>query len=567
MYQPEPVGRPFNHLIANIEQGLIKIPQFQRDFVWTKKKSAFLLDSILKKYPIGTFILWRTKEVLRVVRNLGDFPLAPTPPGESAEYVLDGQQRLTTLFAAVKGLKIKREDEDKIDDFSELHIDLLASEDQDIVTLDIKGKQPQSVIKLTDLLNANLPYLASFPKELHDRLSDYKNRIESYQFSVVLVQEAPIDVATEIFTRLNVTGSALSVFEIMVAKTFDEARAFDLAEKYAQLARKLKDVDYHTIPPAVILQTVAGILAKECSKKAILKLDKRKVIDGWPKIIDAIERAVDYFRDFYRIPVSKLLPYGSLLVPFAYFFFHHPNKPTGDRERYLQDLFWRVSLAGRFSVSLETRLAQEIRRVDDILKGKLPTYDYPVSTSATFVEENGWFSAGRSYIKAILCLLAYHQPKSFVNNAIVRLSNDFLKRANSKNYHHFFPRAFLEKKGRGYWEINHILNITFVDDYLNKREIRDKAPSLYMKTFKKKNPRLSATMKTHLIDIDTFGVWEDDYDTFRKRRAKAIARELAKRIIPAEVDEAPQEINTDDYEDPELAEEAETATEAAEAEA
>jgi hypothetical protein len=237
-----------------------------------------------------------------------------------------------------------------------------------------------------------------------------------------------------------------------------------------------------------------------------------------------------------------------------------PRSPTGDIQRYLQDLFWRVSLGGRFSFSLEARLAQEIKRVDVILKGKLPSYDYPVNTSAEFVDENGWFSSGRSYIKAILCLFAYQLPKSFIDNSIVRLSNDWLKQANSKNYHHFFPRAFLDKKGVDYWAINHIINITIVDDYLNKREIRDKAPSVYMAGFKKKNPDLTDTMRTHLIDLDKFGIWRDNYQVFWTKRAEAIARELSKRIIPQKIDRTSQEVNTEDYEDPELVEEAESQT-------
>lgn len=549
MNQPEPQSIVFPVLMADIEKGLIKIPQFQREFVWTKEKSAKLLDSMLKGYPIGTFILWKTKETLRVVRNLGGTKLPDTPRGDFVNHVLDGQQRLTSLFAAVKGLQIRRED--RIDDFSEIYVDLSASTEGDVVTLDVKDKNPKHVVKITDLLNADLTFLASFPPALHGKLDEYKNRLRTYMFSVVLIKEAPLEVATEIFTRINVTGKPLSVFEIMVAKTFDSDRGFDLGEKFTSLIGSLRDVDYESIPSAVLLQVVAGIISKECSKKAILRLDKSKVIDEWPSILSAIESTVDHLRTVLRIPVSKLLPYSSLIVPFAYYFYHHPTKPTGDDARRLHDLFWRVSLGGRFSFSLESRIAQEIKRVDDILAGKQPIYDYPVDTSAEFIKDNGWFSSGRSFVKAILCLLAYYQPKSFIDNSIVCISNDWLKQANSKNYHHYFPKAFLAKKGVEHWKINHILNITIVDDYLNKREIRDKAPSVYMKKFKK-NEHLAETMKTHLIDVEKFGIWDDDYELFWKKRAAWISRELSKRVLQQTVDEQSQAVNTEDYEDPEI---------------
>ncbi|MDP3063243.1 MAG: hypothetical protein Q8O40_08560, partial [Chloroflexota bacterium] len=71
--------------------------------------------------------------------------------------------------------------------------------------------------------------LARFPEKYHSKMQGYKRILEGYNFSVILVPEAEIDVATEIFTRINVTGQPLSVFEIMVAKTYSAERNFDLA--------------------------------------------------------------------------------------------------------------------------------------------------------------------------------------------------------------------------------------------------------------------------------------------------------------------------------------------------
>src|SRR3954470_10604760 len=139
-YQPEPQALSFPGLMEDIKKGLVKIPQFQREFVWTKEKSAKLLDSILKGYPVGTFILWKTKESLRTVRNLGGAKLPDTPAGDFVNHVLDGQQRLTSLFAAARGLKIEREE--RVDDFSQIFVDLKALDDADIVTVDIAGKDP-----------------------------------------------------------------------------------------------------------------------------------------------------------------------------------------------------------------------------------------------------------------------------------------------------------------------------------------------------------------------------------------------------------------------------------------
>lgn len=531
MYQPTPGTIQYNGLINDIEKGLIKIPQFQRQFVWSKKESASLLDSIVKGYPIGTFILWKTRERLRSVRNLGGILLPDTPDGDFVQYVLDGQQRMTSLYVSIKGEKITNED-GKVEDYSEIYVDLEEDEDGEIVTIDISNRDDKEVIKVTELISGGLSLAKKYDEKYHHKLEDYANKFKTYAFSTIAVNEVPIDVATEIFTRINVGGKSLSVFEIMVAKTFDAERDFDLSVKYDELIEKLATVNYETIPSSTVLQAVSVCLVKECSKKQILKLNRKEFIDIWDKVIIAIESVIDYFRSFYRIPVSQLLPYDGLLIPYTYFFYKHKDKPLGKKQEYLQDYFWRTVLNSRFSNSLETKVGQDIKKMDLILKEELPKYEQGVDISIESLSNNGWFSTGTAYIKGFLCLLTHHQPLSFVDNSVVNINNNWLRQANSKNYHHFFPRAYLRKQDEDEFYINHIANITIVDDFLNKRQIKDKAPSIYMKDFSKNNKNLKKAMESHLIDdIDSFGIWENDYDTFYNKRLERFVEELRKRLV------------------------------------
>lgn len=548
MNLPEPFPKQFSVLMNDISTGSLKIPQFQRDFVWDIKKSANLLDSIIKGYPVGAFIFWKTQERLRSIKDIGNITLPEPPAGDFVNYVLDGQQRITSLYAALMGEKIKRSD-GRQEDFSKIYIDLEAKEDEKIITTEIDSERKKQFIKLKDLLNGDLSFFKQY-EEYYYKLDEYKKRITSYNYSVIQVSNTPIDMATEIFTRINEGGKPLTSFEIMVAKTYDYEKNFDLSENFNQLIEVLGEINYETISNAIVLQLISLILSetKECKRKVILRLDKAKFIEIWQPIVDAIENTVEYFRNYYRIPVSQLLPYNALIVPFAYFFYHHKDKPIGDKQKYLEDFFWRVALGNRYSSSVESKLAQDIKRIDKILNNELPKYDWPIDTSPEFIKDNGWFSAGRSYIKAILCIYAYHEPKSFIDNSLVNISNDWLKQANSKNYHHFFPRAYLNKLNKDEEKINHILNITIVDDFLNKREIKAQPPSKYMKKFDKINPHLAKTMKTHLInDLDDFGVWIDDYNIFFEKRAKIVSKEIEKRIIKQDIDESPQADLINDY--------------------
>jgi hypothetical protein len=540
---PEPQTRVFSALLAEIENGQTKIPQFQREFIWSLSQTANLMDSILKGYPIGTFIFWNTNERLRSVREIGNLSLPEPDKGVFINYVLDGQQRLTSLFASLKGLKVTRES-GKVDDFAEIYVDLEATKNDQIVLVDISDKDEGKVIQLKELLYGGYKVFQKYGDEYGDKIEKYRVTIQSYNYSIILLRNAPIDIATEVFARINEGGKKLSVFEIMVAKTYDYEKEFDLASKFKELCEELAPENFETISDATVLQTVSILLEKDCTKKQILTLNKENFIEIWSDATDAIKKSVEFFKYSLGIPVSQLLPFKTLIVPLSYFFYHHKHIPSGDKLKCLQDYFWRCSLAGRFSSSVESKVNQDIKRIDSILNDSQPTYDWSVDTSPEFIEKNGWFSAGRSYIKAILCVYANQTPRSFSTNATVNISNNWLSRANSKNYHHFFPRAFLAKKldwdNKDFY-VNHILNITIIDDKLNKHDIRAKAPSKYMKTFSDDNENITETMKSHLIfDLDDFGVLTDDYKAFFHQRAIAVSNELKKRIIPSNSDKTIQ---------------------------
>ena len=539
MLQPENTSKNYETIFVEIDTGIIKIPKFQRDFVWGKEQTAKLIDSIIKGFPIGTFIFWRTKEQMRHFRNIGDANLPSTPRGNAALYVLDGQQRLTSLYAARKGLIATKEG--KRIDFKELTIDLSLAPDDDETVVFTEKQDGESFITVYELINAGMSYLVeNYTKEDIHKIETYRNRLTQYNFSCIVIPEHPLDIACEIFTRINTGGTELSLFEIMVAKTYDEKKKFDFANEYDKLVdsngseKDLEDAGYETIPTSTVLQCVSAQLCKQVRRKDILKLNKNKFIKEWPIVKDGIFHAVDYFRNHLRIPVSRLLPYPALLVPFTYFFIRNGGEgPTRIQKKLLVQYFWWASLSNRFTSGAEGKMAADIKRMDRILKETEPNYkgdEYEITIDDL---QGCSFSAGEAFCKAIICLFAYFQPKSFDSDSLVTLGNSWLKQANSKNYHHFFPKSYLKKMGWENQEANCILNITLVNADLNKRKIRAKSPSKYMKQFKRSNNNLNETMKSHLInDLDAFGVWTDDYKTFIEKRGKQVLKEITKRLKP-----------------------------------
>jgi hypothetical protein len=538
MLQPENIPLKYDNLFAGIDSGTIKIPKFQRDFVWDKPQTAKLIDSIIKGFPVGTFILWKTDEVLRHYKDIGNAQLGAPPKGDKVQYILDGQQRITSLYAVKKGLIITKDGKEI--HYRDIYIDLSSDPDADESLVLIEKPEHNGFISVCDLLNATITDLARRYSDYLEKIDVYKKRLTTYDFSTIVISNYPMDIACEIFTRINTGGTELTLFEIMVAKTYDEKLNFDFAREYEFLIdnngkeKDLEDAGYETIADITVLQCVAAHLCKQVRRKDILKLTKNKFIKNWPTVKDGIFIAVDYLRNHLRVPVSQLLPYNALLVPLTYFFNRLKGRnPTHIQNKLLTQYFWWASLTNRFTSGADGKIAADLKRMDKILKEEQPSYsgeEYePILGDILW----HWFSAGESFCKAIICLYASFEPKSFNSDSLITLDNSWLKQANSKNFHHFFPKSYLKKQGWDESQANSILNITLVDADLNKRQIRANAPNVYMKQFEKSNNNIDETMKTHLIDnLEGFGVWKDDYELFINKRGEKVLKEIKKRLQP-----------------------------------
>lgn len=538
LLRPENAVKKYEALFLEIDSGQIKLPMFQREFVWDKQQSAKLIDSILKGYPIGTFILWKTKDTLRSVKDIGNHKLPDTPKGDYAQYILDGQQRITSLYAIRKGIRITK-DKKEID-YKDIYVNLDYDPltDEQIVTS--QQEEDKIYVSVHDLLTSDaLDFIEDIGKEKAKKFQEYKTNLTTYDFATITIKDYPIEIACDVFARINTGGKPLTLFEIMVAMTYDEARGFDLALKYEELiygsdevSKSLVRAKFETIPAATVLQAVAAIAVGSIRAKDILKIGREKFITNWDPMVSSMFSAVDFIRTTLHVPVSQLLPYSSLLVPLTYFFYKNDNKrPTETQSKLLKQFFYWVGLNWRYSGSTETKIAEDLKKIAQILKERKPKYPGDeLTVSAEDIAET-WFSAGNSYIKTILCLLASQKPKNLDDNSDVILDNSNLKIASSRNYHHFFPKAFVNKNFKES-EPNLVANITLIDSASNNK-IRAKAPSLYVGEFEGTNSKLSATLKSHFIGSPkTYGVLDDDYDKFIDKRSAAIAAALNEALNP-----------------------------------
>ena len=538
LLQPDNHNKKYESLFVEIDTGQIKLPMFQREFVWDKEQSSKLIDSILKGFPIGTFIFWKTKDELRSYKEVGNHKLPSTPKGDYVQYILDGQQRITSLYAIRKGIRITKDGKEH--DYKDIFINLDFEPENDEQIVVTEKKDGKTYVSVHDVLSK--PF-SSFFKTLTniqaEQIEIYKGKLTNYDFSTITIKDYPIEVACEVFSRINTGGKELTVFEIMVAKTYDEAKSFDLAEKYEMLRDGSDDeksclttAKFDTIRESIVMQGVAAITMRAVRSRDILKIRRETFIASWEPMKTALFMAIDFIRSELRVPVSQLVPYPAILVPLTYFFHKTSNKkPSNEQIRLLEQFYYWVALSMRYSSGSESKIGEDFNKMDVISKGKFPSYPSSELTVDHKVIEETWFSTSNAYCKAILCLLAYQQPKSFDTNGVVILDNSHLKIASSRNYHHFFPKGYLATSAPNA-EPNLIANITLIDGYSNKHGIGKKAPSKYIRKFHKDNLSLPETLKAHLVqDLDDFGVNSDDYELFIERRSEAIASALNAKLM------------------------------------
>lgn len=540
MKQPKPIGRQYNDIINNVNNGMYQIPKFQRDFVWSKEQTAKLIDSLLKGFPIGSFILWKTNQRLKSLKKIGGVVFNEAKEGEYIYYILDGQQRMTSLYLALSGIQVDK------NNYKEIYIDLEKDVEADDGICSLI--QSDKYITFYDLINANIiDLIDNFDRGTISKIDKLRQQVQNYEFSTIEIENQPIDKIADIFTRINTGGKILTLFEIMNAKVYSEdiydaegkliEKGFDLEEKFEELIEQLKYSGYETIGEnkTIILQLISLILTKNAKREIILSLYKNSFIAEWDNAIKCLKLAIDKIRDSFKIPVSKLLPYYVLIVPLAYFYhINRCNPPSSKQLKEFEKYFFRSAISGRFSSSVETSLNADIKIVEMIHSHNEIDFDkeipLPNKSKEYFIEMMKQdFSASSAFQKAVLCIMAYQEPKKFSDNSIVRLDNSFLSISTSKNYHHFFPKAYLGKEKVSEYA-NALANITLVDDFLNKRVIKDKDPKRYITDFQIENPELAKTLQSHFIELNGYGILENNYALFLEKRASTLADEILKRV-------------------------------------
>jgi len=528
----------FNDLLVNVEKCLIQIPPFQRNFVWSARAIVDLLDSIYKGYPIGSFIFWKTVKRLPHHRQIGGVDLNDkVPQGTLIDYVLDGQQRITSLYAAVRGAKIEEE-------YYKFYFDLSTGKFNYERVSEEEENNKKSLPDFTLVLLPNIfvesanyfKYIEQFPERHRNVLHDLFNRFKEYPFSIIYVRDEEegvnrvdnredLEKIVKIFLRINDTGKKLSLVAKMTALCWE--KNFDLSKKFDELLPESGELA--TIREDTILQIASAILNnKKCKTNNILEINIDELKEKWDEIVKSFYLALDFVKNNLEIKNIKYIPFDSILVPLSYFYWKDDKyQITGQQANELSKWFWKVSLANRFSSSAESKIEEDCNEFDKLLNREESQFNYPIdweTLKLRLINQDFYF--GNAFCKTVLSLYSYKKPRNLKDDSLVDLTKDFSS-YNKKQFHHFFPRNYLSGTDQSHKEFKEsIVNIAFTPAILNI-EISDAPPSDYIKILRENNDRLEESLKTHLIDgIKEFGISDNDFDKFLRKRAEKIVNEF-----------------------------------------
>ncbi len=531
--RPQPIQLKLSDIENNLANGTYVIPAFQRDFVWDIEQSARLLDSWIKGYPLGSFILWSTEERLCPIKKIGNTVLFDIQdPTEKTTYILDGQQRITSIFAAIRGLQIKNKN------YEDIIINLDADPtDHETRVVTIKTDDTKfQYVSFTKLLKEDAFYFVeNYPREYVKKIGEIQKKINELDFSAIKIDGASIEVATEIFTRLNTGGKKLGPFDIMVAKTYKPG-VFDLAAKAKECCESVTPNYQKIIDNKFILKVVALCLKKSVSEKSQLSISRDEMIKEFDGVSAAIKSAINFCISSLGIPVGNMIAYSAILELFVYFFYEY-NKinylksPNNNQQKNLIDYYWRCVINERFGSSTDAKTEEDAKNVIDKILADVEPNRTPLILSVDAFIANGDFSLQRAIIKGLIGLLMSKHPKSLSNNSMVSFDVRWVSKSQRNNYHHFFPQNMVGNN----WTnepVNNICNIILQDASTNQVEIGNRRPSDYISEFSASNASLQTTLCEHLIyDIVDYGITADDFNRFIQKRASAFIEEIKTRLV------------------------------------
>ena len=522
-----------SRLLANIENREMVLPEFQREFTWSRQQSLELIDSLLKNYPTGSLLVWRTADV-PALKNMPDFE-----PDGRVDVLLDGQQRLTALYMLLKnsippyyGAKDIHPSKDPRNLYINLQTRTLT------YYKEIEMQNNPRWVRFTDCFEKDKidpKTIASLIAEteedkfeiyanLNRNLSDVKSILEKSHPIMHVQEDADLKHALTVFDRVNSNGTPLTEADIALAhmcSSWPETRRI-MKDKLRQLESNGFSFDL-----TFLIRAMNAVINGRAEYRVLHDNLKEQLISGWIVLDRTLDFLLNFLRDRAFIYHSRDLNTHNVLIPLIGYLSQNQTKFRSEDERK-KLLFWMYAALyqTRYSGSVDQKLESDLKTLNT---------DNPIDELiATLREDHGDFKVTPENLDTRGVGHPLYNMSCIVTRSLrgVDWSNGLaLEKPIGKQFsieqHHIFPQAVLKEAGYDTGRnlihrkrVNEIGNRVPITRATNMDIFKDQ-PSKYLPVVQESNP---GNLEKFMIPMDV-SLWSvENYETFLKNRRILIAQ-------------------------------------------
>lgn len=513
-------------ILDQIDLGAVALPEFQRGYVWNREQVRGLMNSLYRKHPVGSLLVWLTKTESANAR--GEQSMTPG----TVKLLLDGQQRITSLYGIVRG-KPPRFFDGNSQAFTGLYFNL----DEEIFEFyaPMKMKDNPRWLNVTSIMRdgvgKTMQHLLQVP-EFQSQIPTYLNRINAIEtikaidlhMEEVTGEDKTVDVVVDIFNRVNSGGTKLSKGDLTLAKicaAWPDARD----EMKKRLAKWLKagyqfKLDW-------FLRNINAVITGEALFSAMKNVDSAAFRSGLQSSEQVIDRILNLIASRLGLDHDRVLGSRYAIPLMSRYLVQRGGKLPDQIERD-RLLFWYVHtiLWGRYSGSTESTLNQDLEVIEDA------TDKQPGKALDRLIEnlrqeranlnlqesDFGGSSQGNRFYPLLYMMTRVLHARDWGTGD--ELTNHLLGHLMRLEVHHIFPKALLYEYGYSKRQVNAIANFTFLTQETNL-EVSKQNPAVYIPKYEKQTP---GAIASHWIPM-TPDLWKpENYLQFLDARRKLLAK-------------------------------------------
>ena len=538
--------RTLKDLLAEIHNRSTALPDFQRDFVWEPSATQELIVSIANNYPAGSIL--RVRDAKRVFAAR-EFEGAPRLDGAKHTFlVLDGQQRLTSLYQAFYGVGEHRYflDLGKLRDgadFEEAIFHVRATTKWARAREDFVLQAKELLLPLS-VLRGGAGGFSQWGRKVARQLADqdrialedaldrieeqWISAIDDYHFPVVTLSEnTEPDALCTIFETLNRTGVKLSVFELLTARVWPQS--INLRALWDKALAEHPVIGHFEVDPYYVLQgiSLAGRKAPSCKRGDVLNLGASEITDWWDKVVIGLATGLEILRDDCKVMLPKWVPYQTMMPPLAAVLARCGSPRTaeaGAQREKLKRWFWCSVFGQVYESATNSKAAKDVTEILAWLAGG----SLPESVETLRFDPRALRDVTprqRSTYRGVITLILGIGARDFHTQAVI---TGKLMADEGIDDHHVFPAAYLERHGVSSPRMRDcVLNRTLIDRTTNQM-ISDRAPSDYLAEIRgTPGFPFDAVLASHGLPAGAdSALLKDDYEAFLTWRQQRLWKEI-----------------------------------------